>query len=146
MERVLERLSSRWGVAVLVLAGLLAGAVRIGVEVPIVSRAARPLMAEREKTAQLEAVIDWMLASEYRGWSLVLERSANPADDRGDAVNRRWRPPTYQSYLDAYLASRQAVGANPSTLVVTFGTHEQPGMTLVKTVPGRFAGAAMVFK
>ena len=146
MERVLERLSRRWVVAVLLLAGLLAGAVRIGVEVPIVSRAARPLMAEREKTAQLEAVIDWMLASEYRDWSLVLERSANPADDRGDAVDRRWRPPTYQSYLDAYLASRQAVVADPSALVVTFGTHEKPGMTLVKTVPGRFAGTAMVFK
>jgi hypothetical protein len=29
---------------------------------------------------------------------------------------------------------------------VTFGTHEKPGMTLVKTVPGRFAGTAMVFK
>ena len=146
MERVLERLSGRWVVAVLVLAGLLAGAVRIGLEVPIVARAARPLMAEREKTMQLEAIVDWMLTSEYRDWSLLLEGNANPADGRREAVDRKWRPPTYQSYLDAYLASRQAARTAPSALVVTFGTHEQPGRTLVQTVPGRFAGAAMVFK
>ena len=146
MERMLEPLGARWIALALVLTVLLAGAVRIGIEVPVVSWAARPLMAEREKTKQLETIIDWMLASEYRHASLVLERNANPAEVGRAAVERRWRPPTYQDYLDAYLATRRGDGTGRPTLLVTFGNHEQPGMTLVKTVPGQFAGAAMVFK
>ena len=59
---------------------------------------------------------------------------------------RRKRPPTYQGYLDAYLASRRTTGSDRRTLVATFGTHRRDGMTLVKTVPGRFAGEAMVFR
>ena len=146
MERTLERLRARFIVVALVVAVLLAGAVRLGVEVPIVSRAARPLMAEREKTRQLEAVIDWMLASEYRHASLVLERNANPAEAGRAAVDRRWRPPTYQDSLDAYLATRRGAGTGRPPLLVTFGDHERRGMALVKTVPGQFAGTAMVFK
>ena len=146
LELMLARLRTRWIALALVLTVLLVGVVRVGVEVPIVSRAARPLMAEREKTRQLEAIIDWMLASEYRHAALVLERNANPAEVVRAAVDRRWRPPTYQDYLDAYLATRRGHASGQPTLVVTFGGHEQPGMILVKSVPGRFAGAALVFR
>ena len=146
IERRLQPLWGRWiGVAALC-AGLLVSAVRLGVEVPIVSRAARPLMSEREKSKQLEAVIDWMLASEYRQWHLALERNANPVDVERESIERRSRPPTYQGYLDAYLNSQRDADAGRPTLVVTFGDRERVGMTLVKTVPGRLAGAAMVFK
>jgi hypothetical protein len=146
IERRLQPLWGQWiGVAVLC-AGLLVSAVRMGVEVPIASRVARPLMSEREKSRQLEAVIDWMLASEYRQWHLALERNANPVDVEREPIDRRSRPPTYQEYLDAYLNSRRDADAGQPTLVVTFGDREKAGLTLVKTVPGQFAGAAKVFK
>jgi len=145
-ERLLERLGLRWVVMALLLAALVAGTLRAGIHVPIASHVARPLLAEREKTRQLEAVIDWMLASEYRTWHLALEDNANPVDAVRDAADRRRRPPTYQGYLNAYLASRRGVPPHPQTLVVTFGTHPRPGLTLLKVVPGRFAGTVMVFK
>ena len=146
MERILERLGCRWAIVAVVLGGLLVGALRLGVEVPIASRLSQPLLAEREKTRQLETVIDWMLESEYRSWHLALEDNANPVDAGRSAVDRARRPPTYQDYLDAYMASRRSTGSVRQTLVVAFGSHGRGDMTLVKAVPGSFAGTAMVFK
>jgi hypothetical protein len=146
MERRLQAVWGRWVGAAALCACLLVIAVRMGVEVPIVSHAARPLMSEREKTRQLETIIDWMLTSEYGRWHLVLERNANPVELGRESIDRRSRPPTYQSYLDTYLDSRRDGDAAQSTLVVTFGDRNRAGMMLVKMVPGQFAGAAMVFK
>ena len=83
---------------------------------------------------------------EYRYWHLMLEDSANPVEVWREALDRRGRPPTYQGHLDAYLASRRGTGSDHQVLLVTFGARGRDGMTLVKTVPGRFAGAAMAFR
>lgn len=146
MEQGLERLRTRWLVIALLPLALLAGMLRAGVDIPIASRLAQPLLAEQEKTRQLELVIAWLLTSEYRDWRLALEDSANPADDATDAIDRRHRPPTYQGYLDAFLASRRPAGSDRPTALVTFGTRNRESMTLLKALPGRFAGEARVFK
>src|SRR5262249_27580933 len=111
-EEVLEHVGRRWIVAAILLVSLASGALRIGVVLPIASRLAQPLLAEREKSSQLEIVIDWMLNSEYRSSDLILEDSRNPAASLRDAIDRRRRPPTYQLYLDEYLASQRSPGRN----------------------------------
>src|SRR5262249_2614131 len=115
-ERVLGRVDERWGLALLLFISLLAVVLRAGVEVPIVSRLARPLLAEREKTKQLETLINWVLSSEYRGSRLVLEEAVNPVDGGRDVIERWRRPPTYQEYLDEYLASRVSLDGSAPTL------------------------------
>lgn len=147
-EHALQRIDRRWIAAGVLMMVTFTGALRMGVEVPVFSEVARPLVAERERTRQLESVIEWMLASEYRGWQLTLEESANPVDVGRGAIDRRRRPPTYQPYLDAYLDSQRPSGTvdDGQSLLVSFGTAQRENRTLVKSVPGRYAGEARVFK
>jgi hypothetical protein len=145
-ERTLGYFDSRFAVALIFIAILMGGALRLGVKIPIVSRLAQPLIVEREKTEQLEAIINWLLASPYRNWNLQLDSVVNPIDSETLAANRAYRPPTYQDYLDAYLAARRSGPTVPQTLVVTFGGRDMKERTQVYAVGGRFAGPAMVFK
>jgi hypothetical protein len=145
-ERLLMSLGSTWAIAIILLAVLVGSAVRMGVRVPMVSRLAQPLLAEKEKTWQLEAIIQWMMTSDYRNWHLQVEGIVNPADSASQAIDRRYRPPTYQIYLDSYLAAQGSNPGDPRTLVATFGDRRIDGMTQVYVVEGRFAGPAMVFK
>jgi hypothetical protein len=145
MERMMERIAPASAIVLLVVAALLVGSLRMGLHVPIVSRFAQPLLAEREKTKQLESVIDWMLKSEYRNWHLTLEHSENPVDAGRYVIERRYRPPTYQGYLDQYLDAQRNT-KNSKNLIVTFGTHERRDMQLIKIFAGQFAGSAMVFE
>lgn len=144
-ERALRSLPVGLAPAVAVAAMLLAFTLRMGVRIPVLWHVARPLIAEREKTEQLEDVVNWMLASRYRSWNLEIGNYVNPIDSESTAMNRVERPPTYQNYLDAYLASRRPGPADGGTLFVTFGGDDLKGMTPVYVVSGRAAGAAMVF-
>jgi hypothetical protein len=146
VEHKFGQVDRRWPVGILFVTGLLAIALRADVQIPVVSRLAQPLLAEREKTEQLESIINWILSSEYRGSRLVLERAVNPVDAGKDAIDRRRRPPTYQQYLDEYLGSRTNMDRGSATLTVTFGGHQRPGMVLLRSVPGRFAGTALVYR
>jgi hypothetical protein len=145
VERILERVDRGWILATAFVMLCLVGALRMGFELPAVSRLAQPLLAEHEKTKQLELVIDWMLQSEYRHRYLAIETPANPVDAENGAVKRRTRPPTYQRYLDAYVTSQKGEPGGPPTLVVTFGGQTKDTLRSIKTVPGRFAGVATVF-
>ena len=145
-EQALMRLGDRWIFVVVFVALLVGGALRMGVTLPVASRFARPVLVEQERTKQLETIIEWVLASEYRQWNVKLESPANPIDAGEWAIDRTHRPPTFQDYLDSYLASRRNSPSDPRTLVVTFGDRQLGSMTKVYTVPGRFAGAAIIFK
>ena len=121
---------------------------RMGIEVPLISHFARSLQAEREKTYQLEEIVRWWNTSEYRQRALTFYRTArNPADSSLDLGDRRFRPPTYQSYLDVY-TRRARLGATGAScpLLVTFGDDEIVGLSPIKTVSGRWAGVARVYR
>ncbi len=146
-EGVLQRVDTRWVYAVIILAVGIDGGLRAGVRIPGVSKLAQPLIAEREKTWQLESVINWMLASPYRDWNLRLDgNTENPIGDETTAINRRNRPPAYQHYIDLYLAAQRGSVFEPGSLIVTFGGRELEGMKSVYSVAGRFAGPSFVFK
>jgi hypothetical protein len=148
LERVLRVLDHRMLSGAAIAALVLALTIRTGVEVPIVSKLAQPLMAERERTNQLETIIEWILTSEHRSARIILEHIANPSNNIVEARHRDTRPPTYQRYLNVYLDSRRTTkqADSVSDLLVTFGGFQGgPDMKLVKAVPGRFAGAAHVY-
>jgi hypothetical protein len=139
-------LSSSRILAMLSVVAVLAVALRLGVPVPLVSRFARPLLSEREKTHQLEELLEWWETSPYRTHSLRLYRnSENPVDSSLSLSARRFRPPTYQSYLNVYTAGRGEGSPGNAELLVTFGDDEIPGATPMRTIEGRYAGAAHVY-
>jgi hypothetical protein len=123
---------------------------RAGRPVPGLSRLVQPLLAEREKTYQLDAILEWFGGSDYRGYDVVLWRdAANPAADVSLATDRRIRPPTYQTFLDMYIAEMDdgdgSTSAGDGTLAIVFGGEEIPMARPVRTLTARFAGTARVY-
>ncbi|HEY6194683.1 MAG TPA: hypothetical protein VI504_06520 [Candidatus Eisenbacteria bacterium] len=133
-------------------AGMLAGllalalAVRAGVAVPIVSRIARPLLAEGERTRQLEVLGARLMESPWRNdRARFLHPALNPSD--ADAVDRRFRPPAQDSHLSIWLDwKRGGPPTGADTLVFTFGGESVPGMDTVLAARGRYAGDALVLR
>jgi hypothetical protein len=146
-EAKLARLPEVVPSAAALLVVVLVLAVRAEIEVPVVSRLAEPLLAERERTQQLEAVLRWALASDFRQDAIVLYREARSPNEAQNAVERQHRPPTQQAHLDRYLASvRKGSLSGTDSLVVSFGSEAVPRADLVFMLPGRDAGEARVYK
>jgi hypothetical protein len=131
-------------------AGLIACAwlaVRQGDQVPVLTRLAEPLIAERERTHQLEYVLDWALLSSRREDPVVLYREARSPSEAANAIDRIHRPPTQQAHLDRYLAEmRPGAGTGSSRLLVTFGGEPVPGAELIFRMRGAHAGEIRVYE
>lgn len=147
LEERLGRLGGRLAAAALLLAVALGVALRAGVPVPGASAAARPLVAERERTAQFPVLVREVLASGWRDHPLRFARGfTRPAE--GDATDRRFRPPTSDTHLATWLAHlRRGAPAAGETLWVAFGGDPlAAGGEVVASVRGRAAGDALVFR
>lgn len=130
----------------LVLALSLGVALRAGVPVPVATAVARPLVAERERTAQFPVLVRDYLRSGWAAHPLRFARGfARPAE--GDAVDRRYRPPTNDVHLATWLAHlRAGAPAAGETLYVAFGGDPLADGEVVLSVRGRAAGDALVFR
>jgi hypothetical protein len=121
-------------------------AVRSGWPVPIVSGFARPLLAEGERTRQVEVLADRLLASR---WRLEQVRFATnyTMPVNADAVDRRHRPPTEVAHLATWLDWKRGGSATGGdTLVMAFGGETRPGMDTLFVAHGRYAGDALVLR
>ena len=141
---------ARWGdgLAILLIATTLIvfALFRSGVEIPVLSRVAHPIFAERERTFQLEEIVSWLVRSEYARYEpVLLNKSGNPRL-APDAVERAHRPPTIQEYLSKYTRYKRQNEALPGkTVLIGFGGEEVPGGTLLYSVDSQHAGQACVF-
>lgn len=134
-----------WTAAGLVVAAVLA--LRLDYRVPVLAGLYRPLAAERERTYQLEDVIDWALLSDRRENPLVLYREARSPSEAANAVERIHRPPTQQAHLDRYMAERRhGPGTGSSRLLVTFGGEAVPEGELVYGSGSKYAGQVRVYQ
>jgi len=127
----------------------LALAVRAGLPVPFVSRLARPLLAEGERTRQLEVLADRLLASPYRREPVrFATATANPVDlNVRDAVDRRFRPPTEDHHLTTWLDwKRGGAATGRDTLLLAFGGETRAGTDTLFVARGRYAGDALVLR
>ena len=117
---------------------------RCGIGLPGVERAARPLLAEREKSAQLESAIAWRTDQKMDGLPLLFhQQRSNPAAEIAPPP-RRYLPPTYQTYLDAFLRQDQTIMHGEVVLFMTFGGQTLDSEPLL-SLPGRYAGEAHVY-
>lgn len=134
-----------WTAAGLVTAAALA--LRLGYAVPVLASFYRPLAAERERTYQLEGVIEWAMLSDRREDPLLLYREARSPSEAVNAVDRSHRPPTQQAHLDRYLAERRpGLGTASSRLLVTFGGDVVPGCAVVYGSNSAHAGQVRVYE
>jgi hypothetical protein len=143
IERALAAFQPRYALAGSAALLLLACLLRAGVSVPVVGSLARPVLAERERTQQLDRLLRQLLASPARMHPVRFATDAAAPVQSGGALDRRRRPPTQQVCLDSYLLhvrGRPEAGASP--VYLSFGDGPVPGTPLL-TVPGRYAGPAV---
>jgi hypothetical protein len=126
--------------------------VRAGINVPIVTRVANPLLAERERTYQLEEVLVWLHDSDYCGHEVAFAENANlPIDSVESAISRRNRPPAaledvelfWRTALQCQKPEQRSGAAKP--VVLTFGGPEMAESMPVFKISGRYGGEAAVW-
>ncbi len=142
-EHALSRIGMRTGAAVFVATVVMALVLRSGVRVPVLTRLATPVLAERERTEQLVTILDWWRHSQYSALPVTLGQTAYNPVDAVDVADRRSRPPTTPEYLYQYTAHRWNRGkpaeTDTSRLVVVFGSENQSSGVPVYTLTARFA-------
>lgn len=151
-ERALSLVSVRSVMVLVVAAAALALALRSGVTVPVLTRLATPLLAERERTYQGEQLLAWLQRSAYCDRGVQFAASAgNPVDSVESVIDRRFRPPASIEDVGFYwrtalrCRARDADAASPPAAILTFGGQAVPDATPVFEVPGRYAGAAKIW-
>jgi hypothetical protein len=121
---------------------------RFGVDLPVVSGIARPLLAEQERTFQMEQIVRWLLASEYATYEPVFVRKSSNPTDASDAIDRTHRPPTDQEYLSKYTRALRGPSAPPPSadrvVLVGFGGESMPPGRLLLVLSAPNAGEAKV--
>jgi len=151
-EKRLSIFKTQYALAVIAVLGIVLLLVRANVQVPIVTRAATPLLTERERTYQLENLLAWLHTSEYCGYEIAFVADAgSPVDSVESAITRRNRPPAalkdVRHYWNTVLQCQKGGSPinSPETVVLTFGGPELAAWNPVFTVKGRYAGDATVW-
>jgi hypothetical protein len=151
-EQSLSLVKTRYVAATAIAAMAVCLMARVGVVVPIVTRAAIPLLTERERTYQLENILSWLHNSDYCGYEIAfVENADNPIDSVESAITRRTRPPAslgdVQLFWKSALQCQKGERANrrTETAFVTFGGPALANSTPVFEIGGRYAGDAIVW-
>jgi len=118
------------------------------IKLPFIGKGLNPILAEQEKTHQLESILSWQKSSSTYATKEMrfLDESAKPSAS-ATAINRKFRPPTQQRYLDRYINEKRTLPFDSAAvpLVITFGSKEINGRQPVFKVTGFWNGNAYVY-
>jgi hypothetical protein len=151
-EKELSFVKTRYVTGIIVASVLVLLMVRAGIDLPIVTRVASPLLAERERTYQLEDILAWLRTSEYCNYEIdFVENAGSPIESVESAITRRNRPPAalqdVRFFWDTVLRCQN--GGRPDTrkgtAIVTFGGPALADSRPAFEVAGRYAGDATVW-
>jgi hypothetical protein len=147
-EERLRMPARRAAVAVVAVATALLVLLRVGVDLPVATHLAQPLIAEQEKTFQMEQIARWLASSEYSGYEPRFVRAVRNPKDASDSVDRTFRPPTTDEDLAMYMRALRGSSAPPPAkdkiVLVGFGGDTMPPGAVLLTVPSAHAGVARV--
>lgn len=151
-ERALSFAKPRYiGAATIVFATVVL-VVRAGISVPLVTRAARPLLAERERTYQLEDTLAWLHDSDYCGCEIsYMEDAGSPVADVESALKRQHRPPSAIEDVRLFWNSvlrcprTERTGHERGTVTLTFGGQLMPDSKPVFKIKGIYGGDTTVW-
>jgi hypothetical protein len=152
-ERALSFLTPRYVAATVAASAALLLMLRAGVDVPVVSRVVKPLLAERERTYQLESALAWLHRSNYCSYEInFTEKAGSPVDSVDNVIDRRNRPPSaledVRTFWNGILRCRGSESSNDKsgTAIVTFGDPPRiADASSVFVIKGKYAGDAIVW-
>lgn len=149
LENKLSFISNKFALVIFIFALVIISCLRLGVHLPVISELTNPILAEKEKTFQLETIVNWVIKSRYNEYKLTLNQSAPIPREADNVINRLHRPPTQQSCLKPYINSlrpRHHKDRNDkSRLIVCFGDEKIDNAEVIYVVRGKFAGNAIVY-
>lgn len=150
LEKALTFVRMRYVTGAIIASAIVVAMVRVGIDVPIVTKVATPLLNERERTYQLETILAWLHSSAYCGYDVAfVENAGNPIDNVESAMTRRNRPPAaiedVRLFWKTVLQCRNPGTHGSETAIVTFGGPALPDFRPVFEVEGRYAGNAAVW-
>ena len=151
-EKALSVVKPRYILATIVASTIILLVVRVGVKVPIVTKVATPLLAEREKTYQLENILAWLHKSDYCGDEIdFAQKAGSPVEDVKSAISRQYRPPAgihdVQFFWNTSLRCHNSERLNDKdqTAIVTFGGPPLASSSAVFKIDGKYADEATVW-
>jgi hypothetical protein len=152
VERMLSLVKIRFLIGSLAVLILIILMIRSGMVVPIVTNAAQPLLAERERTYQLERILAWQHDSKYCNYDISFaEAAGSPVYSSETAIKRTNRPPSaledVRTLWNGVLrcAKAGALNGRTGTVIVTFGESPWADLRPVYRVGGRYAGDAFAW-
>lgn len=148
-EQALSFLKPQVAMGIIAVSAVVVVMVRAGMRVPVVTKAATPLLMERERTYQMENMLAWLHNSQYCGYDIALAvQSDNPIDSVESAITRRNRPPAslvdIQHLWNGVLRCNRANPGErePGAVTITFGGPALPQSSPVYSIPSTVAGPA----
>jgi len=151
-EKVLSHIKTQYVLGAIVASAIVLVMVRVGIDVPIVTRVASPVLAERERTYQLESILSWLHNSNYcRDEIGFADNAGSPIDSVESAITRRNRPPAslgdVRLFWETVLQCQKAAGSsnNIEKAIVTFGGPAITNSHAVFVVKSKYAGDATVW-
>jgi hypothetical protein len=149
IDRMPVRVSQRLAPALLAALALIALMLRAHIPVPVVSKLAKPLLAEKEKTVQLARVFQWLDTQPQLAGNLQLCTPAEtPASSAANAVDRSLRAPTYASFFRDYVRDRYAdrLSQPGKSFSLCFGGQSITGARPLLEVAGRWTGSSTLYE
>jgi hypothetical protein len=151
-EKALCIVRPQYVMAAIIASAIVLVMIRAGINVPIVTKAARPLLAERERTYQLESILAWLHTSDYCSDEIAFDTNAgSPIEDVKSAITRTNRPPAAIEDVQLFWKTAlqcQKIGPsnnNVESAVVTFDEPALANFQPVFAVKSRYAGDAVVW-
>jgi hypothetical protein len=151
-ENALSFVEPRYVVGAIMASAIVLLMVRIGIDIPIVTTSARPLLTERERTYQLESILAWLGSSDYCGYEIAFaENAGSPIDSVENVITRRNRPPAaledVRFFWDTVLRCHRGGDSSNKTgrVLVTFGAPPVADSMPVFKVRGTYAGDATLW-
>jgi len=151
-EEALAFLKTRHIVALAAVAVGLVALMRTGIDVPVVSKAAHPLLMERERTYQLEDALAWLHNSRYCSDEVAFANNAgDPIDSVDNALSRKDRPPAgiddVRHFWDERLrcTPQESQSTGSDSVILTFGGETLNQLEPIYRVGGKYAGEAIVW-
>lgn len=149
LKRFPASLGKRVVVVFLILLLILMLSTRLDIKLPLLSRLTQPLLAEKEKTFQLEDIVKWRDNSSYSQYGLTFFNQTNGLISSKYSLKRQNRPPTNQTDLNEFFKLEQYIRPlpkdNSQTLLVTFGNETLANYHLIYSVKGTWNGNANVY-
>jgi hypothetical protein len=151
-EAKLRLIDAKVSIAVTAAVLMTSVAVRQGaLHIPVISNLAVPLLAEKERTYQLEQLVDWMKRSEYCAYDIeFLDKGDHPSKSVESAIDRRHRPPASQEDVATYwrrvkCGTDAERGATERSVMVTFGNQRLDQSDVIRELEGRYSGKATIW-